>query len=359
MSERLSAPSVTVSIRMVSQLLDRLGAHHTRALDCIARAGIAPPLLDQESARVTVEQFALFYRTLAIELDDETPGMFSRPLRAGTLKFLCLGMLDAANLRVALHRFCWFFRLVLDDLHFEMGEEDGLTRIALVARTDLGHHRILILELMLMLVQGIASWMIERKLLFARVDLNYPAPAHAGEYINMYAGPARFDQARTALFIEPAFMDAPIRQDKASLSGFLRKAPMDWIHVSVSERLFTHRVRDLLEASLGQPQSVEDVARALHVSPRTLARRLDAEGTHFQTVKDALRRDVAIARISRTDQAIASIGAELGFDDPAAFNRAFKQWTGTPPGSYRRLASTNRSTSARKSGPSPTGGASR
>ncbi|NMG01467.1 AraC family transcriptional regulator [Azoarcus taiwanensis] len=332
----IQAPSVTVPIRMVRQLLDRLDGHHQLARDCIKRAGIAPALLDQDSARVTVEQFAFFYRTLAVELDDETPGLFSRPLRAGTLKFLCLGMLDAANLRVALYRYCWFFRLVLDDLHFEMGEEDGLTRIMLVENADFGCHRTLILELMLMLVQGIASWMIERKLFFARVDLSYPTPDHAREYINMYAGPARFDQARTALYIEPSFMNAPIRQDKASLSAFLRKAPMDWIHVSVSERVMTHRVRDLLEAALGKPQGVEDVARALHISPRTLARRLAAEGTHFQAVKDALRRDVAIARISRTEVPIGTIGADLGFDDPTAFNRAFKQWTGTPPGSYRR-----------------------
>jgi AraC-like DNA-binding protein len=330
------APAVTVSIRMVCQILDRLAGHRALALECIERAGIALALLERDSARVTVEQFALFYRTLAVELDDETPGLFSRPLRAGTLKFLCLGMLDAANLRVALHRFCWFFRLVLDDLHFELGEADGLSRVALVERVPLQPHRPLILELMLMLVQGIASWMIERKLLFARVDLAYPAPAHASEYINMFAGPARFDRPHTALYVEPAFMDAPIRQDKASLSAFLRKAPMDWIHVSVSERLFTHRVRDLLESELGRPQSVADVARTLHISARTLARRLDAEGTHFQAVKDALRRDVAIARISRTEDPIASIGADLGFDDPAAFNRAFKQWTGSPPGSYRR-----------------------
>lgn len=333
----MNAPAVTVSIRMVRKIARRLEAQRTQVLDCIAGAGIAPALLEQESARVTVEQFAVFYRTLAIKLDDETPGLFSRPLRAGTLKFLCLGMLDAPNLRVALHRFCNFFRLLLDDLHFRMDDQDGLTRVALVERVDLGEARVLVLELMLMLVQGIASWMIERKLLLAQVDLAYPPPAHVSEYINMYAGPAGFDRPVTALYIEPAFMDAPIRQDKAGLSAFLSKAPMDWIHVSVSERLVTHRVRDLLEARLGQSQTVEDVARALHISPRTLARRLDAEGTHFQAVKDALRRDVAIARISRTVEPIASIGADLGFDDPAAFNRAFKQWTGTPPGSYRKM----------------------
>jgi AraC-like DNA-binding protein len=341
MHDHLNAPAVTVPIRMVGDLLDRFTDNRPMVLECCARVGIAPALLDQESARLTVDQFALFYRTLAIELDDETPGMFSRPLRAGTLKFLCLGMLGAANLRVALHRFCSFFRLVLDDLHFVMGKEEELVSIQLVERTDLGRQRVLILELMLMLVQGIASWMIERRLLFARVDLSYAPPPHSGEYINMYPGPARFNQPLTAFYIEPAFLDAPIRQEKASLSAFLRKAPADWIHVSVAERLVTHRVRDLLLAELEKRYSITDMARLLHLSPRTLARRLDAEGTHFQAIKDALRRDVAIARISRSDEPIANIGADLGFDDPAAFNRAFKNWTGSPPGSYRRTRPAN------------------
>lgn len=338
MTAQSGAPSVTVSIRMIRHIVERLQGHQALAMRCVEQAGISPALLRQRSARVTVQQFADFYRALAVALDDETPCFFSRPLRAGTLKFLCLGMLDAANLRVALHRYCWFFRLVLEDLHFEMDEVDGLTRISLIEHTDLGRHRMMVLELMLMLVQGVASWMIERKLLFTRVELAYAAPVHAGEYINMYAGPARFNQKRTALYIEPAFMEAPIRQDKTSLSAFLRRAPIDWIHVSVSERLFTHRVRDVIEARLhaGFTQTIDEVAQSLHMSTRTLARRLDTEGTHFQAVKDALRRDVAIARISRSQDPIASIGAELGYDDPAAFNRAFKQWTGTPPGSYRR-----------------------
>ncbi|NMG45124.1 helix-turn-helix domain-containing protein [Aromatoleum toluvorans] len=332
----MSAPSVTVPIRLVGEVMRRLEGQRPLVAECIRQAGIAPALLDQESARVTVEQFAAFYRTLALELDDETPGLFARPLRRGTLKFLCLGLLDAGNLRVALHRFGQFFRLVLDEIHFEMADEDGLTRIALVERAGLGEGRVLILELMLLLVQGIASWLIGRKLQFAHVDLAYPAPPHASEYPNMYAGPARFDRPVSALWITPGLMGLPIRQDKAALSAFLRRAPMDWIHVSVGERVVTHRVRDLLEARLGEPLTVDDVAKALHMSPRTLARRLDAEGTHFQAVKDALRRDVAIARIARTDAPIATIGADLGFDDPAAFNRAFRRWTGTPPGTYRR-----------------------
>ncbi|MBC9073050.1 AraC family transcriptional regulator [Thauera sp. CAU 1555] len=337
MHENLGARSATLPIRFVGDLLLRLGdERRTRALACMQRAGIAPALLQQDTARVTVEQFAHVYRLLAVELDDETPGYFSRPLRGGTLKFLCLGMLDAANLRVAMHRFCWFFRLVIDDMHFVMSQEGALTRIALVEHVALGPARELILETMLMLVQGVASWMVDRRIAFARLDLAYPPPPYAAEYMHIYPAPAHFNAPVTAFHLDSALLDAPIRQDKAALSAFLRNAPTDWIYVTGGKRLMTHRVRELLEAQLADAPTVEDVARALHISPRTLARHLAQEGTGFQAVKDALRRDIAIARISRTDQPIATIGASLGFDDPATFNRAFKQWTGSPPGAYRK-----------------------
>ncbi|CAN5348233.1 AraC family transcriptional regulator [soil metagenome] len=326
----------TVPVRFVTGLMAAVRQQPGFDPQCIRRAGIAPALLQQHAARVTIAQFAHLYRSLAIQFDDETPGLFSRPLRNGTLKFLCLSMLEAANLRIALHRFTGFFRLVLDDLEFEMSTQGALVRIALVERAELGERRILVLELMLMLVQGVASWMIERRIPFARIDLTYPPPAHAADYLQLYPGPVHFGQPVTALYLDAALMGEPIRQDKAALGTFLRNAPMDWFYVSVSERPQTHRVRDHLQGRLDQPQTVESVARMLHTSARTLARRLAAEGTSFQSIKDELRRDSAIAQLTRTGAPVAAIGAMLGFDDPTAFNRAFRQWTGSTPGAYRK-----------------------
>lgn len=332
----LNVQTHTVPVRFVSGLIAAVQHRPGFDTDCVRRAGIAPALLQQHAARVTIDQFASLYRALATEFDDETPGLFSRPLRNGTLKYLGLGMLEAANLRIALHRFSGFFRLLLDDLHFEMSSQGPLTRIALVERADLGERRILVLELMLMLVQGVASWMIERRIPFVRIDLAYPPPAHAADYLQLYPGPVRFGQPVTALYLESSLLGEPIRQDKAALNTFLRNAPRDWFYVSVSERPQTHRVRDHLQGRLDNPQTVESVARALHTSARTLARRLAAEGTRFQVIKDELRRDSAIARLTRSDEPVAAIGAMLGFDDPTAFNRAFRQWTGSTPGAYRK-----------------------
>jgi AraC-like DNA-binding protein len=77
-------------------------------------------------------------------------------------------------------------------------------------------------------------------------------------------------------------------------------------------------------------------AHALHMSVSTLHRNLSQEGTTFQTLKDELRRDIAISRLITTNVSLGALATELGFSDSAAFQRAFKCWTGSPPGEYRR-----------------------
>lgn len=81
--------------------------------------------------------------------------------------------------------------------------------------------------------------------------------------------------------------------------------------------------------------TVDAVAQQLHYSVRTLCRRLEAEGTTFQAIKDEVRRDVAIQRLTRSDDAIAAIAYDVGFDNPTAFHRAFRHWTGSTPAAYR------------------------
>lgn len=333
----MSRQTATVPIVLATDLLAGLDPDSLLVRTAIAQAEIAPELLQEAGGRVTIEQFSKLYRQLALMLDDETPGFFSRPLRNGTLKFLCLGMFSSPNLDIAFHRFISYFRLTLDDMGFEVSRRGALTRIALIEHAPPKGSRVLVHELMLKLVHGVASWMIGRKIPLAQVDFAFPRPPRSAEYVYVFPGPASFEQAQTALYFDPGYLNEPIRQDKGALSDFLRNAPADWLHVSFSERVLTHRVRDYLESRLGSMPTVASTARALHFSVRTLSRRLADEGTAFQVVKDELRRDMAILQLIKTDLPIAEIGSAIGFDDPATFNRAFKMWTGSAPGAYRRL----------------------
>jgi AraC-like DNA-binding protein len=71
------------------------------------------------------------------------------------------------------------------------------------------------------------------------------------------------------------------------------------------------------------------------MSVSALQRHLSLEGKSFQMLKDELRRDMAIVRLTSTGATLSAIADELGFADSTAFQRAFKSWTGSTPGIYR------------------------
>ncbi|MGA3797637.1 helix-turn-helix domain-containing protein [Pseudomonas sp. GL-RE-29] len=61
------------------------------------------------------------------------------------------------------------------------------------------------------------------------------------------------------------------------------------------------------------------------MSNSTLQRRLQAEGTHYQNLRDNLRRDMAIDLLSRGDMTVIQVAAATGFEETSAFHRAFRQ----------------------------------
>ncbi|MEJ6668632.1 MAG: AraC family transcriptional regulator, partial [Alcaligenes aquatilis] len=96
------------------------------------------------------------------------------------------------------------------------------------------------------------------------------------------------------------------------------------------------RVREYLQRTRPSWPDLGITARALHMSTATLQRRLAMEGTSFQSLKDELRRDMAIIRLNAHSMSFAELAQELGFKDSAAFQRAFKAWTGVAPGAFRQ-----------------------
>jgi AraC-like DNA-binding protein len=80
----------------------------------------------------------------------------------------------------------------------------------------------------------------------------------------------------------------------------------------------------------------EDVARALGISRSTLQRRLREEGTSYQDVLDATRRDMAIRYLTKTTLRADEIASVLAYRDANSFSRSFRRWTGQAPVGYRQ-----------------------
>ncbi|MBN3837304.1 AraC family transcriptional regulator [Burkholderia sp. Ac-20344] len=98
-------------------------------------------------------------------------------------------------------------------------------------------------------------------------------------------------------------------------------------------------VRQYLTATPGAtPFSLEDMARLMNTSPRTLKRRLQEEGTTFRALLAQARGAMAETLLGDAHLSLAEVAERLGFSDLSSFSQAFKRWYGVPPGAYRSAA---------------------
>jgi AraC-like DNA-binding protein len=192
-------------------------------------------------------------------------------------------------------------------------------------------------EWLLRLIHSLSCWLVGRGLALDSVDFPFARPAHADDYALVYTERSAFIGGRvlTARF-NATLLELPIRRDEAALASFLDGAPGRISMLYRRDRATVTRVRDLIRHALPASLSQDDVAAQLHMSPRTLHRRLDEEGSSFRTIKEALRRDLALSRLTKTGHSIARVAADLGYADTSAFYRAFTGWTGMSPERYRR-----------------------
>jgi AraC-like DNA-binding protein len=99
------------------------------------------------------------------------------------------------------------------------------------------------------------------------------------------------------------------------------------------------RVLALLHDRPAEPWTLEKLAREVHVSRATLARRFaDEVGEPPLAYLSSWRMRIAAQRLKHTTETVETIAREVGYTSEYAFNRAFSRHRGQPPGRYRRLA---------------------
>lgn len=162
----------------------------------------------------------------------------------------------------------------------------------------------------------------------------YPAPAYRQRYDELFKCPVHFDAARTVAIVRtPSLQQPVIGSDDELRELCIRHCGL---LASQSERRgpITTRLRNMLKAR-GAIPDLKAAAEALSISPRSLSRHLQAEGSRYQSVLDEFRCDLAKEYLS------AGIHAKeaaylLGFSHVDTFRQAFKQWTRLTVGEYQR-----------------------
>ncbi|WP_317961226.1 AraC family transcriptional regulator [Phaeobacter inhibens] len=331
----------TVSLPFIEDWLSALQAscdldqiHRILTHSGLSQLANSKPAANRATQRVTLDQIVELYQIAAAETGDEMPGLWSRPVRPRALQHLLTTVREAGNLPAALYRFSTFWNLILDDYHIELKSEESCISLSLVPRGTQEAHRFGHM-LLLKLAHGLLSWLAGYEVPVRAVQFAFDQPGFAQDYGVIFPAPVRFSQLCSAISFDPQQLGPPQPRSPAELAAFLDRAPRDWIFTGFREHRLSLQIRDFLYRSNWEDCRLGDAAAMLNVTPRTLMRRLEDEAASFQSIKDALRRDIAIRDLRAGHKSIEDISHDLGFSSSANFHRAFRRWTGGTTSSYR------------------------
>lgn len=267
--------------------------------------------------------------------DDEAPGWFSRPLPWGSYGMLCRASITAPDLGVALKRWCRHHRLLTTDVLLVLSIDSDQARVRIVEQRDLGPLREFCLLSLLRYLLGYACWVVDSRLPLRGASFPGAAPAHAGVYALLFAGPVDFGAQHAEIRFDARYLRLALRRDETALRAMLQRALPLTVLQYRRDRLLFERVRQLLRSATGMGASAERLAALLSVSVRTFHRHLREEGASLQALKDEARRDRAQTLLVRGDRPVKQVAAAAGFRNEKAFARAFRAWTGETPSAFR------------------------
>jgi AraC-like DNA-binding protein len=168
------------------------------------------------------------------------------------------------------------------------------------------------------------------------VAFPFAAPSYAALARRLLACKVMYSAGWAGIAVPAAALDRPLRlADPDSFREAAAVCQRELDKLTARETLAT-RVRRLLLAPQGGFPPLPIVARLLHMTPRTLHRRLIDEGTSYRALLDDVRRTLALEHLRAGKLALAEIADALGYSDLSNFRRAFKRWEATPPSVLRR-----------------------
>ncbi|MFT6905571.1 MAG: AraC-like DNA-binding protein [Oleiphilaceae bacterium] len=296
--------------------------------------------VDLKNNRINLESLGPLLRSLWHEMEDEASGFLTRPLKIGMFSMMCHAIITAGNLRRALLRSARFLELLNEDLTIELDESGDEARLMVHYSNPHKLDSVFFITSIFVIWIRLSCWLVQRSILLERIEFSFDEPEYSDEFDLMFPCRHKFSQTNNGVMFSKKFLSLPITQDSESLIKFLHNAPESLLTQFRSDESTSAQIKRLLNHRNGMiveldNMSFDEVASELNMTTHTIRRRLKEEGNSFQEIKDSIRREQALTLLENNTLTLLSISEKLGFSETAAFNRAFKKWTGATPGAYR------------------------
>jgi AraC-like DNA-binding protein len=168
-----------------------------------------------------------------------------------------------------------------------------------------------------------------------KIKLPFNQPSYVSEYHSQFKCEIEFSAPIAALVIPNEVLDVPLKLgNESAYRNAVEICDKELLKLT-QEQTVQHKIRSLLLESVEQFPTLKQVASHLHLSPRTMHRCLQKERTSFSKILSDVRYLRAQSMLANRHFAIAEIGRQLGYCEPASFRKAFRGWSNMSPKQFR------------------------
>ncbi|KAF0848135.1 AraC family transcriptional regulator [Nocardia caishijiensis] len=332
-------PRSIASVALMSQFARDHGRTLEQTLD---GSGLTAAHLADPHAHVSAAQELTVATNLATALTEENhPGLdLGRRYRTTTFGIFGFACLASPTLGDALSFFLRYFDLTFAFCvpRVEVSETEVVVRLddsALAAPA-----RQFLLERDAAAILTVSEDLFPGQFSPTRVEIRRPQPSSPAPFEEVFHRVPIFDQPENIVAFDPHLLAQPLpRADPRTLAQCEEQCRQ-----LVTARRHRHgiaaQVRDLLTHVDLDTAGPDEVARALHISTRTMRRRLGEAGTSYQILRDEVRETLAEQMLSTGALSVHDVAIRLGYAESASFIHAFKRWKGLTPKQFQIASNT-------------------
>lgn len=332
----MAAPSTPAQYVLI--LIDLICSRgHSRA-QLLQGTTLAHTGVEGIGARVPQSDFTQLVRNALRLSGDPALGLaLGERLNLSAHAVLGQAFMTCRDLGQVLELFMQYYHLLAPELDLHLAVDAQRCTVTLLSEPD-ADLREFTAEMMAASFLNTLRGLLGEEALALELDFPYPEPDHAAAYRQRFGAGIRFGSSHARIHLARALLQRPLPLSNPALrelySGECARLLAD---LEGSQSVAEQTLR-LLRKLEGQYPQLPQLARMLNLSPRTLRRRLAAEGFSFRDLLDQVRAEHATRYLQQTRLPLTSIAYLTGFTDASNFRRAYTRWRGQPPLEVRRRA---------------------
>ncbi len=334
----MSDDGFTLSVQYIRLMADQVRRCGGSVGTWLSRSGIAEAQLRDSELTVSLSLFRqLVLDALALTNEPAFGLVVGDRLLASTHGVLGYAVMNSATLRQAMELLERYLPLRISLVAIEHEIARGELFLRFREKVPLGQIQRPVMEAVMLTVKNICDALMSGAQI-SRVSFTFDPPEYAPLARELFKTEVRWRRPATGLAFPLDVIDRPLATaDPDSFAEAARICQRE-LDKLVGKTTMAVRVRRLLLESQNGFPSLSAAARLLHLTPRTLHRRLVDERTSFKTLLEDVRHTLAVENLKAGRHGVQEIAYALGYSDVANFRRAFKRWEAVSPSDYRKRA---------------------